>query len=36
MSTFVRNEELLQNFFKKTSFLRFTEILKISLEKDFD
>lgn len=35
-STFVRNEELLQNFFKKTSFLRFTEILKISLEKDFD
>ena len=36
MSTFVRNEELLQNFFKKPSFLRFTEILKISLEKDFD
>ena len=36
MSTSVRNEELLQNFFKKPSFLRFTEILKISLEKDFD
>ncbi|MCG4661701.1 PRD domain-containing protein [[Clostridium] innocuum] len=36
MSAFVRNEELLQNFFKKPSFLHFTEILKTSLEKDFD